>query len=86
MTTDHANPLDSLPSLPSGMDFGAAGLWAASVLMNEAANRGWDRNELRRCMMWLTVVPTAEHATDDEFHADLQTTLDTLRARRAPKH
>lgn len=80
-----ANALDSLPSLPSGMDFAGAGLWAGSVLMQAAVDRKWDRADLRQCLLTMAVFACLSSATDERFHADLQATLDRFRARRALK-
>lgn len=84
MDDDH-NPLDSLPSLPSNLDAGGAALWAGTVLMTAALERGWTRDHIVDGLLTLAVVSMADFYSDEEFHARLQAHLDSIRARRAPK-
>ena len=88
MQTDSSttgDPLARLPELPSSTDPGTAAIWAATILLKAAHERGWPIHELAGWMMTLVVVPSADWHTDDELHAMLQATLDRTRARRATK-
>jgi hypothetical protein len=63
------NVLDALPE--PALRYGLRDLWVGTIFMMAATERGWDRDELRRCLLWLTVIPCSSHVSVDQFHSGL---------------
>jgi hypothetical protein len=80
-----SNPMDALPSLPSNVDMGTAGLWSAMVLMQAAKERGWAAADLRKVMIVLLGQFSLNTTTDEQLHVEIQDVIDGMRARRALK-
>lgn len=82
MTT--LDPMDRLPELPSTIEPFAAGMWAATVLMQAATARQWPREQLRMQVL-LIAAGLAGDATDEQLHAEVQQAIDASRAHLAGK-
>lgn len=82
--TPHDDPMGRLPELPSTIEPFAAGMWAGTVLMQAAVDRGWDREQLRM-QLFVMLAGLAGAASDEALHAELQAAIDVSRAHGADK-
>ncbi len=77
--------LDRFPELPDDLSHIGAGMWAGSVLLRAALERGWPQNELRQAMLTVMAATLATTGDDELIIAELREALDSYRAFDATK-
>jgi hypothetical protein len=80
-----SDPMDNLPTLPTDITMGSAGLWAGAVLLEAAQARGWPSDDLRRLLLTVVAIFAADDASDEQIIAELRAALDQVRAGRMLK-
>jgi hypothetical protein len=63
---------EKMPSLPAGCDNKTAALWASSLLLKTAEERGWDLVETRHAMLVLALMTCARDMTEIAIMAEVQ--------------